>query len=106
MKTNLMVFLQPTILKDAAITAAHTGEKYNFIRAKQLKLREDGLRLADDEESPLLEEQKQFLTLPPPYQDMQQSGNQPGNATDLPPTLMETSADGVTTKPDDGGKQQ
>lgn len=105
-KTNLMVFLQPTILKDAAITAAHTGEKYNYIRAKQLKLREDGWRLADDEESPLLEEQKQFLTLPPPYQEGQQTDKQSGSAIDLPPTLTETPANGSPAKPDNGGDKQ
>ncbi|MCW8986056.1 MAG: type II secretion system secretin GspD, partial [Gammaproteobacteria bacterium] len=68
-KTNLMVFLQPTILKDAALTSAHTGDKYNFIRGQQLKLREEGFRLASEEDSPLLAENKQFLTLPAPYSE-------------------------------------
>ena len=90
-KTNLMVFLQPTILQDAAVIAAHTGDKYNFIRAKQLKLRDDGLRLASEEESPLLVENKQFLTLPKPY-----NGNEDGeleskedSESSVPPTMME-----------------
>ena len=109
-KTNLMVFLQPTILKDAAITAAHTGDKYNFIRAKQLKLREDGLRLVDEEESPLMAENKQFMKLPPPYRDTVR-----GTDTDaeyksgssdvgLPPTMMEKIND-KQSKSANGGNQ-
>jgi len=86
-KTNLMVFLQPTILKDAAVTAAYTGDKYNYIRAKQLKLREDGLRLASNEDSPLLEKNKQFLTLPKPYKETAVKNNTSINT--IPPTMME-----------------
>ena len=104
-KTNLMVFLQPTILKDAAIASAHTGDKYNFIRAQQLKLREDGLRLASDEESPLLAENKQFLTLPKPYSETvpTEDGNN-NSTTDVPPTMMEQVND-KQSKSTDGGKQ-
>jgi len=40
-KRNLMVFLRPTILRDAATEAAVSGEKYNFLRAQQLKMREN-----------------------------------------------------------------
>lgn len=86
-KTNLMVFLQPTILKDAAITAAYTGDKYNYIRAKQLKLREDGLRLASEEESPLLKENKQFLKLPKPYSDLEKSESDNSAEIAIPPTM-------------------
>jgi len=37
-KTNLMVFLRPQILRDAAVAAAVTGDKYNYMRAKQLEV--------------------------------------------------------------------
>jgi len=105
-KTNLMVFLQPTILKDAAITAAYTGDKYNFIRAKQLKLREDGLRLADEEDSPLLAKNKQFLTLPPPYSETEASEDNKNKSSVIavPPTMMEQVND-KQPKSTDGGKQ-
>ena len=102
-KTNLMVFLQPTILKDAALTSAHTGDKYNFIRGQQLSLREEGFRLADEEESPLLAENKQFLTLPPPYQEMAVE-EEKKNQSSLPPTLMEQVND-KQSESTDGGKQ-
>lgn len=104
-KTNLMVFLQPTILKDAALASAHTGDKYNFIRAQQLKLREEGFRLASDEESPLLAENKQFLTLPPPYRETdtkEEGGKSP--TMSIPPTMMEQVND-KQSKSTDGGKQ-
>ena len=105
-KTNLMVFLQPTILKDAALTSAHTGDKYNFIRAKQLKFREDGFRLADEEDTPLLAENKQFLTLPKPYSETMptQEGDNSKTPLTAPPTMMET-VDDKQSNSNDGGKQ-
>jgi general secretion pathway protein D len=38
-KRNLMIFLRPVILRDAATEAAVSNEKYNFLRAEQLKMR-------------------------------------------------------------------
>ncbi len=105
-KTNLMVFLQPTILKDAAIASAHTGDKYNFIRAAQLKMREEGLRLASEEDSPLLAENKQFLKLPPPYSETEilEDGKSKSSVTEVPPTMMEQVND-KQSKSTDGGNQ-
>ena len=106
-KTNLMVFLQPTILKDAAISSAQTGDKYNFIRAEQLKLRKTGLRLADEDESPLLAENNQFLKLPPPFSQTvdgkTEEENKPAAST-LPPTMMEKLND-KPSKPAAGGQE-
>jgi len=102
-KTNLMVFLQPTILKDAAVTLAHTGSKYNYIRAKQLKLREDGMRLLSDEDSPLLAKNKQFLTLPEPYKEDIDKEENSDSITVVPPTMMEQVNDKSTST--DGGAQ-
>jgi len=70
-KTNLMVFMHPMILKDAATTAAITNHKYNFLRAKQLELRERGLGIMSGDEIPVLRELKDWLTLPPPYEEVQ-----------------------------------
>ena len=105
-KTNLMVFLQPTILKDAALTAAHTGDKYNFIRAEQLKLREEGFRLAAEEESPLLAKNKQFLNLPPPYSETIKGEDDKDKSSTIavPPTMMEQVND-KQPKSTDGGNQ-
>jgi general secretion pathway protein D len=70
-KTNLMVFMHPMILRDAAITAATTNAKYDYMRAKQLRLREEGLSIMDSDEVPVLQEMKQWLSLPPPYEELQ-----------------------------------
>ena len=93
-------------MKDAAITAAHTGDKYNFIRAKQLKLREDGLRLASEEDSPMLAENKQFLTLPLPYNETitVEDENSKSSTIAVPPTMMEQVND-KQSKSTDGGNQ-
>ncbi|MBB5208042.1 type II secretion system secretin GspD [Chiayiivirga flava] len=40
-RRNLMVFLRPIILRDAATEAAVSGEKYNFLRTEQLRMREN-----------------------------------------------------------------
>lgn len=40
-KRNLMVFLRPIILRDAITEAAVSSEKYNFLRAEQLRMREN-----------------------------------------------------------------
>jgi general secretion pathway protein D len=40
-KRNLMVFLRPTILRDAAAEQAISSEKYNFLRSEQIRLREN-----------------------------------------------------------------
>ena len=105
-KKNLMVFIQPTILKDAALTSAHTGDKYNFIRAQQLKLREEGFSLASEEDSPLLAENKQFLTLPPPYSETMspQSDKTKLQVITTPPTMMEQVND-KQSNTTDGGQQ-
>jgi general secretion pathway protein D len=36
-KRNLMVFIHPVILKDEATATAYTGEKYSYLRARQLE---------------------------------------------------------------------
>jgi len=41
-KQNLMVFIHPTILRDAATENHHTSRKYSFLRAQQLQARDHG----------------------------------------------------------------
>ena len=68
-KTNLMVFIHPTILKDDVMIRSLTGEKYNYLRAEQQAVREKGLRLVGEDQIPLLPEMDEFLALPPPYEE-------------------------------------
>jgi len=67
-KTNLMVFLKPIIMRDAAVTTSLTASKYDFIRAQQLGVRKRGVSLMRDDVAPLLPEFPQFMELPPPYE--------------------------------------
>ncbi len=55
-KRNLMVFIRPTILRDAALINRTSRNKYNYIRAQELRQRELGVNLLPDDEAPLLPE--------------------------------------------------
>lgn len=70
LKRNLMVFLKPTILRDAATEAAVSSEKYNFIRAEQLKARERRDALLRPDQQAVVPEQDWAppRKLPPPAQ--------------------------------------
>ena len=55
-KTNLMIFIKPTILRDDVATAYETNQKYNTIRRMQLAEREDRREMFPGAEKPLLPE--------------------------------------------------
>ena len=68
-KTDLMVFLHPVIMRDEQLLANVSGDKYNYIRAKQLALREKGVSLLSDENTPLMRPLDELRELPPPFSD-------------------------------------
>ncbi len=55
-KTNLLVFIRPTILRDAATISTETNAKYNIIKDILDRTNEDGINLMPDEDA---------FTLPP-----------------------------------------
>jgi general secretion pathway protein D len=63
-KQDLMVFLHPRILRDAASEAQVSGEKYNFLRTEQLQMRENGETLTPRGQQPMLPEVHDFLKSP------------------------------------------
>ncbi len=63
-KRDLMVFLRPKILRDAATEASVSSEKYNYMRTQQLRLREDSAPLTPRSERPLLPKIHDFLSDP------------------------------------------
>ncbi len=63
-KRDLMIFLRPQILRDAAIEAAVSSEKYNYMRTEQLQMREDPAPLTPASQRPLLPEVHDFLRSP------------------------------------------
>jgi len=69
-KRNLMIFMRPIIIRDAAVTTRLTSSKYNYMRAQQLNAQGKGLLLMHDQESPLLPELDEFLAKPPPFEEV------------------------------------
>ena len=59
-KQNLMVFLHPVIMRDLNTSNFYTGEKYNYLRARQLVADEKGIGLLPDA-TPILPELEVFL---------------------------------------------
>jgi general secretion pathway protein D len=53
-KSNLMVFLRATIIRDEKDMAGATGEKYRYIRDQQIKAKGDASYLLDESILPLL----------------------------------------------------
>jgi len=69
-KRNLMVFIRPTIVRDEASIADLSSRKYNFMRARQLQRKAEGVNLLpDDTETPLLPKFDETLALPPSYKE-------------------------------------
>ena len=53
-KSNLLVFIRSTIIRDDADLAGATAEKYRYIRDQQRERRDKGLRFLDDNVMPVL----------------------------------------------------
>jgi general secretion pathway protein D len=63
-KNNLMVFIHPVILRDAAVSNQYTNHKYNYIRSLQLGQDEDGVNLMPDRHHPALPTLEEFSGVP------------------------------------------
>ncbi|NJO18005.1 MAG: type II secretion system secretin GspD [Thioploca sp.] len=64
-KRNLMVFLHPVIVRDAASENIISGDKYSYMRTKQLEQQTQGLPLLSEHEIPILPNLDDFLTVLP-----------------------------------------
>jgi general secretion pathway protein D len=83
-KTNLMVFIKPTILRDDAQAAFETNAKYNYVRNEQLRTDPDKVRLMPGESRPVL---PPIAPAAPPVIDLRQlriSGETVGQANREP----------------------
>lgn len=60
-KTNLYVFIRPTIIRDSETLIGATAEKYKYIRTQQLNKKLRGVELIDNEKLPLLPEWEEQL---------------------------------------------
>lgn len=68
-KRNLMVFLRPSIVRDAATMNEISHRKYNYIRAQQLDRQADGIPLMPFEKGPELPRWDDALSLPPSFEE-------------------------------------
>ena len=63
-KSDLMIFLHPKILRDAATEATVSSEKYNYMRTEQLQMREEDWPITPREQRPMLPAVHDFLASP------------------------------------------
>ncbi len=68
-KRNLMVFIRPKIIREGVTMNQISHQKYNFIRAEQLKRQADGVPLMPFAETPVLPEWDDALSLPPSFDE-------------------------------------
>lgn len=68
-KTNLMVFIRPTIIRDGVTMNAISHQKYKYIRAQQLQRQSQGIPLMPFTQGPALPEWNDKLSLPPSYEN-------------------------------------
>ncbi|MDP5035822.1 MAG: type II secretion system secretin GspD [Alishewanella sp.] len=68
-KRNLMVFIKATIVRDGSAISGISKQKYNFIRAEQLKREEEGIRLMPLTNQAVLPEWDESLKLPPSFNE-------------------------------------
>ncbi len=60
-KTNLLIFIRPTIIRDNEALAGATAEKYRYIRDQQVLRRQQGLEFLGDDTLPVLPEWQEQL---------------------------------------------
>jgi len=75
LKQNLMIFLHPTIIRDAALSARLTNSKYSYQRARQMEVREKGLLMLPNEASPVMPTMQEALALPPAFEFTEMPGS-------------------------------
>ncbi|CAM3931458.1 type II secretion system secretin GspD [Rheinheimera salexigens] len=71
-KRNLMVFIKATIVREGSAISGISKEKYNYIRAEQLKRDEEGIRLMPNTKQVILPEWNDALELPPTFDEYMQ----------------------------------
>ena len=68
-KTNLLIFLRPVILRDENTAMALTNSKYKYIRDLQVEARKEGVPLLSGETTPMLQDMENYLELPPEFKE-------------------------------------
>jgi len=96
-KRNLMVFIRPTIIRDGKLMIEISKDKYNYIRATEIRKQEEGLSLMSDEKMPLLPEWNDQLALPPSFDEYMNKNNLKEPSL-LPPVVNGEHDDSLSSK--------
>jgi general secretion pathway protein D len=91
-KSNLMVFIRPTILHNEADARFKTGEKYSYIQEIQRQMAASPVKLLKDEKQPVLP------PLPPGPEESIQQPVAPGPGSQQDPTAPAPTS-GASSKP-------
>ncbi len=108
-KTNLMVFIRPRILRDGVDAAIETNAKYNYVRDQQLERNKGKVPLMPSERQPTLPELGTLVA--PQYLDPVRQLPAPGETVapapePAPPPVTPTTPFGMsTTTPPEAGTQ-
>lgn len=70
-KSNLVVFLRPSIIKDDLTLSNISDKKYSYIREEQNRLEKKGIHLLSGDALPKLPQWDNSLALPPGYNEAQ-----------------------------------
>jgi general secretion pathway protein D len=80
-KTNLLIFIRPTIIRDDEQLEGATAEKYKYIQGQQALRRERGLMFLDDDNVPVLPEWEDQIQQ---LEQIQAEDNAPAEAPPAP----------------------
>ncbi|MFZ5844042.1 MAG: type II secretion system secretin GspD [Pseudomonadota bacterium] len=101
-KRNLLVFIRPTIIRDAESMSQLSARKYDSMRNVQLEAQDDGINLMPGEDTAVMPEWKDR---PKPVlrpEDMKQDDSAPGQAvpaTESEPAVTPTDSANANTPP-------
>lgn len=96
-KTNLMVFIRPRVIRDGVDAALETNSKYNYIREQQLERNKGRVPLMPGERQPTLPSLDQLVT--PEYVNPARSASPPPAAAPAPALPEPTTPFGETPAP-------
>jgi len=90
-KTNLMVFIKPTIIRDSVASAYETNQKYTYIRNLQLENQDKSRRLIEDSEPPVIPPLPNQSVTETPIVDLRElpleTGSDSGTVDTIPPGI-------------------
>jgi general secretion pathway protein D len=84
-KTTLLIFIHPTIMRTADDNLRIAGDKYNFVRTRQMEQRLLGVDLMSAAQKPALPPLNDYLALPPPFEEVHELTEPPVDVREKAP---------------------